>query len=95
MRLSRTDTLRRIVWPAALPEIFAGLRIGFSLTLIGTILGEMFGSQRGLGYLLINAIGLHNIPTIMAVTLLLVLFAASVSVWLLAWNRRLRRGAAA
>ena len=95
MRLSRMDTLRRIVWPAALPEIFAGLRIGFSLTLIGTILGEMFGSQRGLGYLLINAIGLHNIPTIMAVTLLLVLFAASVSVWLLAWNRRLRRGVAA
>jgi NitT/TauT family transport system permease protein len=92
MRLGRAETLRRIVWPAALPEIFAGLRIGFSLTLIGTVLGEMFGSQRGLGYLLINAIGLHNIPTIMAVTLLLVLFAASLSVALLAWNRRLRRG---
>jgi NitT/TauT family transport system permease protein len=29
-----------------LPDIFSGIRIGFSLTLIGTILGEMFGSQR-------------------------------------------------
>ena len=92
LRLSRTATLCRIVWPAALPEIFSGLRIGFSLTLIGTLLGEMFGSQKGLGYLLMNAIGLQNVPVIMAVTLLLVLFAATLSVVLLAWDRRLRRG---
>ncbi len=91
LRLSRTETLRRIVWPAALPEIFSGLRIGFSLTLIGTLLGEMFGSQKGLGYLLMNAIGLQNVPVIMAVTLLLVLFAATLSIVLLAMDRRLRR----
>ena len=91
LRLSRTETLRCIVWPAALPEIFSGLRIGFSLTLIGTLLGEMFGSQKGLGYLLMNAIGLQNVPVIMAVTLLLVLFAATLSTVLLAWDRRLRR----
>ena len=42
------------------------------LTLIGTLLGEMFASQRGLGYLLIQAIGLHNVRVIMALTLLLV-----------------------
>ena len=91
LRMSRTDTLRCIVWPAALPEIFSGLRIGFSLTLIGTLLGEMFGSQKGLGYLLMNAIGLQNVPVIMAVTLLLVLFAASLSMALLAVDRRLHR----
>ena len=43
------------------PGIFTGIRIGFSLTLIGTLLGEMFASQRGLGFRLIQAIGLHNI----------------------------------
>ena len=62
-----------------MPEIFTGLRIGFSLTLIGTVLGEMFASQRGLGYLLMNAIGLHNVDVIMSVTFLLVVFAASVN----------------
>ena len=92
LRLGRAETLRRIVWPAALPEIFSGLRIGFSLTLIGTLLGEMFGSQKGLGFLLMNAIGLQNIPVIMAVTLLLVLFAATLSTVLLALDRRLHRG---
>jgi NitT/TauT family transport system permease protein len=79
----------RIILPAALPEIFAGLRIGFSLTLIGTLLGEMFASQRGLGFLLMSAIGLHNIDLIMALTLLLSLFAGAASVALLALNRRL------
>ena len=65
------------------------LRIGFSLTLIGTILGEMFAAQHGLGYLLMNAIGLYNVDVIMAVTFLLVVFAASVNAALLAIDRRL------
>ncbi len=90
MRLRPWDMVRSILLPAALPEIFTGIRLGFSLTLIGTILGEMFGSQRGLGYLLMTAIGLQNIRVIMAVTLLLVVFATSVSMALLAVDRRLR-----
>jgi len=92
MRLSRADTVRSIVLPASLPEIFTGIRIGVSLTLIGTILGEMFGSQRGLGFLLMTAIGLQNTEVSMAVTLLLVVFAATVSTALIALDRRLRRG---
>jgi NitT/TauT family transport system permease protein len=87
--LRTAETLRVILFPAAIPEIFAGIRVGFSLTLIGTILGEMFAAQRGLGYLLMNAIGLHNVDVIMAVTLLLVVFAASVSSILLWADRRL------
>ena len=79
-----------MLFPAAMPEIFTGLRIGFSLTLIGTLLGEMFASQRGLGYLLMNAIGLHNVDLIMAVTFLLTLFAGAASVLLLHVNRRLQ-----
>ena len=67
------------------------MRVGFSLTLIGTLLGEMFAAQRGLGYLLMNAIGLHNVDLIMAVTLLLVVFAATVSSILLVIDRRLHR----
>ena len=90
MRLARWDTIRSVLLPAALPDIFSGIRFGFSLTLIGTILGEMFGSQRGLGFLLMTAIGLQNIQVIMSVTLLLVLVAATVNTLLLAQDRRLR-----
>ncbi|MEA2880702.1 MAG: hypothetical protein QOF14_5898 [Hyphomicrobiales bacterium] len=91
MRLSPSRIAARVLLPAAIPEIFTGIRIGFSLTLIGTLLGEMFASQRGLGYLLIQAIGLHNVRMIMALTLLLVVIAVTASALLLAVDRRLRR----
>jgi NitT/TauT family transport system permease protein len=92
LKLPPLAMARTILFPAALPEIFTGLRVGFSLTLIGTLLAEMFASQRGLGFLLMNGIGLHNVPQIMAVTLMIVVFAAGVSTVLLAIDRRLHRG---
>lgn len=91
--LSTFGMFRSILIPAAVPEIFTGLRVGFALTLIGTLLGEMFASQRGLGYMLKTAIGLHNVDQIMGVTFLLVVFAASVSSFLLMIDRRLHRHA--
>jgi len=91
LNLSRWQMVRWILFPAAVPEIFTGLRVGFALTLIGSLLAEMFASQRGLGYLLMTGIGLHNLPQVMSVTLLIVVFAASVSVLLLWIDRRLHR----
>lgn len=88
MGLSTREMISGILLPAAMPEIFTGLRLGFSLTLIGTLLGEMFASQRGLGFMLMNAIGLHNVDVIMALTFLLVLFAGCASGFLLYLNRR-------
>jgi NitT/TauT family transport system permease protein len=85
------DMVAHLLFPAALPEIFTGIRIGFALTLIGTLLGEMFASQRGLGYMLMNAIGLHNVDIIMSVTFMITVFAAAVSGILLAVDRRLHR----
>lgn len=90
MRLAPTALVRDVLLPAALPEIVTGIRVGFSLTLVGTLLGEMFGAQRGLGFLLLQAMGVHNMRTIMAVTLLLVIFAATVNALLLGLERRLR-----
>ena len=87
--LSPMETSIKILLPAALPEIVTGIRVGFSLALIGTLLGEMFGSQRGLGHLLMQAMSLHNIERILALTLLLVVFAAGINALLLALDRRL------
>jgi NitT/TauT family transport system permease protein len=91
LKLSRSQMVRWILFPAAIPEIFTGLRVGFALTLIGSLLAEMFASQRGLGYLLMNGIGLHNVELIMSVTLVIVVFAAAVSVILLHIDHRLHR----
>ena len=92
MKLGPTVMVREILFPAAVPEIFTGIRVGFSLTLIGTVLGEMFAAQRGLGYLLMSAISLYNIDLIMSVTFLLVVLAAGVNMALLVIDRRLHHG---
>jgi NitT/TauT family transport system permease protein len=91
MHLTRWQMLRRIWVPACVPEIFSGLRLGFSLTLLGTIFGEFFASQKGVGFLLMNAIDLRNIPTIMSLILILVVFAVLSNSALLAADRKLHR----
>ncbi len=91
LKLSRSQMVRWILFPAAIPEIFTGLRVGFALTLIGSLLAEMFASQRGLGYLLMTGIGLHNVELIMSVTLIIIVFAAAVSSLLLHIDLRLHR----
>ncbi|HZG20937.1 MAG TPA: ABC transporter permease subunit [Herbaspirillum sp.] len=89
MRLTRRQSLLHIVLPAILPEITAGLRLAFSLTLLGVLIGEMFASQRGLGFLLTNAMNLGDIRTIMAVALLLSVFALACNGGLMLLGRRL------
>jgi NitT/TauT family transport system permease protein len=91
MHLTRWQMLSRIWVPACVPEIFSGLRLGFSLTLLGTIFGEFFASQKGVGFLLMNAIDLRNIPTIVSLILILVVFAVLSNSALLAVDRRLHR----
>lgn len=95
MRLTPAQTAWHILVPATLPEIFTGLRIGFSLTLLGTMLGELFASQRGLGFLLMTAIDLNDVQTILAIAVLISVFAVGANAILLAIDRRLHRGAAA
>jgi NitT/TauT family transport system permease protein len=91
VQLSRGDLIRRIILPGAAPEIFSGLRIGFSLTLLGVLIGEMFASQYGLGFLIISSIELNDVSRMLAVTLLLAVFAVAANVALLAIDRRLHR----
>lgn len=50
--MSEGQMLRKIILPGAVPYIFAGVRIGVALGVIGMIVGEMEVSNVGLGYLL-------------------------------------------
>jgi NitT/TauT family transport system permease protein len=89
LKLDSAAMVRSILFPAAVPEIFTGLRVGFSLTLIGTVLGEMFAAQHGLGYLQRHANSTNHSDWFMTVSVLLVDFADGVYAVLLAIDRRL------
>jgi len=93
LRLSPAATVRTVMLPAVLPELATGLRVGTSLTLLGVLIGEMFASQRDLGFLIANAIGLNDTATILAVTLLVAAVAVATNTALLAVEDRLRHPA--
>lgn len=44
----------KIIVPAAIPMIMAGLRVGVGRVLVGVIVGEYFASGSGLGYLIVK-----------------------------------------
>lgn len=46
---------RHIVWPAAVPSIFAGLRISAPHAVGGAVIGEVISSDRGLGFVIQNS----------------------------------------
>ena len=89
LRLTTLQTALTVIVPAILPEIISGVRLGFSLTLLGVLIGEMFASQRGLGFLLTSAINLGQIDTIMAIALLLTVFAITCNALMMMFDRHL------
>lgn len=88
MRLTPVQMFTGVLVPASLPEIVTGFRLGFSLTLLGTLIGEMFTSQRGIGYLLIKSMENNDADVIVALALLLVVLATAASWFLLTLERR-------
>ncbi len=55
MGASFWQKLRLLYWPWALPQFFAGLRVGVAVATIGAVIGEWVGAQQGLGYLMIQS----------------------------------------
>jgi NitT/TauT family transport system permease protein len=88
LHLSPMQTALSVLAPAVTPEIVTGLRVGFALTLLGVLIGEMFASQRGLGFLIINGINNHDVRMTTAVTLIVVVFAVAANGLMLALDRR-------
>ena len=91
MRLSGWQTVMMVLFPATLPEVVSGLRIGLTVTLLGVLLAEMFASKQGLGFLIMNAMSLLQTEEMIAVAVLLFAFAALANALLLWIEHRLHR----
>jgi len=57
---SPSQMLRYLEIPAALPVFLGGLRIGATLSVIGAVVGEFVGADRGLGFLISVARGQYD-----------------------------------
>lgn len=52
---TRWQVFKKIRAPNSMPYIFAGLKIGITLAVVGAIVGEWVGSDAGLGYVILLA----------------------------------------
>ena len=75
-RASRWQMVTKIYLPAMRHPVINGARIGLGVALIGTLLAETKLSNRGIGFLVIQAYSLFNMPQMYS--LLIVLFVISI-----------------
>lgn len=88
-RLSAAERIRFVIVPAALPKIFAGLRLALSLSLILMVFSELMpGTSDGLGFELTYAQSSSDVPTIWAVIVLLGILGYLFNTILLMAERR-------
>jgi NitT/TauT family transport system permease protein len=91
LRLSKWQVVATVLAPATLPEVLSGLRIGFTLTLLGVLLAEMFASKHGMGFLIINAMQILQTEEMLSVAIMLFVFAVAANALLLWLEHRLHR----
>jgi NitT/TauT family transport system permease protein len=92
LRATRRQVLLTLEIPAALPSIFGGLRIGVTLAVVGAIVGEWAGAERGLGVLVNIARGsLFDIPLMFATLMTIAAFGVALYLVVVLVERRLVR----
>jgi ABC-type nitrate/sulfonate/bicarbonate transport system permease component len=82
MGASKNTIFRFVVWPGSLPAFFSGLRVSASYAVLGAVVSEWVGSDRGLGILLIRSaksfLTERVFSTIIVITFFSFLFVLSV-----------------
>jgi ABC-type nitrate/sulfonate/bicarbonate transport system permease component len=80
--------LRRIVLPATLPYIMAGIRLAVGRAVVGMVIAEFFTQISGLGGIIINAANNFDTATMFVPIILLMVLAVGLN-WLIGWFERL------
>jgi len=95
LQASHWQRITKLEIPAALPVFLGGLRIGATLAVIGAVVGEFVGADKGLGFLVNVGRGLYDTALVFVAVFTLVLLALGLygSVvylenHLLSWQKR-------
>jgi NitT/TauT family transport system permease protein len=89
LRASRWQTFRLVTFPNALPFVFAGLDIAVVFSVLGAIVGEFVGAQKGLGNLILQFNFSLDIAGVFAVLILLSVMGVALHLAMQAVQRRL------
>ena len=89
MGATRTQILTKVTLPSIAPWVFAGLKSGLGMALLGAVLGEYVGGTEGLGWLIHNAAGLFQTTRVFSSLVVLVVLVVLLSAVLNAAEARL------
>lgn len=90
LRATRRQIFLTLEIPAAMPSILGGMRVGVTLAVVGAIVGEWAGAERGLGVLVNLARGsLFDIPLMFATLVTIALLGVALYVLVVLVERRL------
>jgi len=78
LRASRTQTFWKLEVPAAMPIFLGGLRVGATLSVIGAVVGELVGADRGLGFLINVGRGQYDTALVFVAVITLVAMAMAL-----------------
>ena len=70
---SRWQAFRKVRLPAALPQIFVGLKVAMPLAAIGAVIGEFYAGESGLGIQILQSSGVADTATVWAAIVLIAL----------------------
>ncbi|MEU7759435.1 MULTISPECIES: ABC transporter permease [Micromonospora] len=69
------QSFRKVRFPAALPQIFVGLKVAMPLAAIGAVIGEFYSDRPGLGYQILQYNGVGDTATAWAAIVLVALMS--------------------
>jgi NitT/TauT family transport system permease protein len=84
---STTQIFTKVRFPAALPFIVTGLRLGVARGLVGVVVAELFGAKAGLGFLILISAQTFDTAGLF-VGVIILAFSGVVAVELLKWIER-------
>jgi ABC-type nitrate/sulfonate/bicarbonate transport system permease component len=82
---------RRVILPAALPEILVGIRLGVALSFFVIVISEFIGAEHGLGYLINDGRNFFLVPQMLAAAVVLGLLGYAGNALVRAIERRALR----
>jgi NitT/TauT family transport system permease protein len=85
----RLQTVTCLELPAALPILLGGLRIGATLAVIGAVVGEFVGADKGLGFLVNIARGQYDTALVFVAIATLIAMALCLYGLVILFERRL------
>jgi ABC-type nitrate/sulfonate/bicarbonate transport system permease component len=85
------DIARLVVVPNAMPYIIAGLRLAIGRAVLGVVVAEFFGSESGLGVMMVQAAGRYQVDVVFSGLIIFAVLSLALTAMVQMLEHRLSR----